>query len=369
MKITILTVGTRGDVQPFVALGLGLKAAGYDVTVATNTSFESFVREHGLRYAPLYADFMELLQTAEGRKALEAGRGSLGLLRTVMPMLRLILDDSWEAAQESDAIVYHPKALSGYHIAEKLGAPGFATTMLPILQPTRTFPNPLLPVRLNLGGSFNRLSYSVFLRLTTVPYHRMVNQWRREVLHLPPRPVSASDLVRDGRPVPVLYAYSPHVIPRPNDWPDSVTVTGYWFLDQAADWRPPEALVRFLESGPPPVYVGFGSMVGRDPERLTSIVVEALKRSGERGLIATGWGGIEAANLPESVFPIESAPHDWLFPRVAAVVHHGGAGTTAAGLRVGKPTVVCPFFGDQPFWGRRIFELGVGPEPIPQKKL
>ena len=131
MKITILTVGTRGDVQPFVALGLGLKAAGYDVTVATNTSFESFVREHGLRYAPLNADFMELLQTAEGRKALEAGRGSLGMLRTVMPMLRRVLDDSWEAAQESDAIVYHPKALSGYHIAEKLGAEEVLATVSP----------------------------------------------------------------------------------------------------------------------------------------------------------------------------------------------------------------------------------------------
>ncbi len=126
---------------------------------------------------------------------------------------------------------------------------------------------------------------------------------------------------------------------------------------------------RFLDAGDPPVYVGFGSMSGRDPQHLTKLVIDALQQAGVRGLIATGWGGLTAADLPETIFKIDSVPHDWLFPRVAAVVHHGGAGTTAAGLRAGRPTVICPFIVDQPFWGRRVHELGAGAAPIPQKQL
>ena len=145
--------------------------------------------------------------------------------------------------------------------------------------------------------------------------------------------------------------------------------TGYWFLSPPEGWQPLNALQAFLDDGPPPVYIGFGSMAGRDPARKTQPAVEALQRAGQRGITATGWGGLRAEDLPPSILKIQAAPHDWLFPRVAAVVHHDGAGTTAAGLRAGKPTVICPFFGDQPFWGRRVVDLGVGAEPISQKKL
>ncbi len=169
--------------------------------------------------------------------------------------------------------------------------------------------------------------------------------------------------------MPVLYSFSEHVVPRPDDWPETTVATGYWFLEQDETWQPPAALVQFLAAGPPPVYVGFGSMAGKDPARLTRIVLDALEQSGQRGLLATGWGGLAVEDLPENLFAIDSAPHDWLFPRVSAVVHHGGAGTTAAGLRAGKPTLISPFMGDQPFWGQRVCEQGVGPKPIPQKQL
>jgi len=146
-------------------------------------------------------------------------------------------------------------------------------------------------------------------------------------------------------------------------------MTGYWFLDDAQEWLPDSKLSAFLDAGPPPVYIGFGSMAGRDPERLGTIAVEALQAAGVRGIIATGWGGLRTGSLPDSILKIDQAPHDWLFPRMAAIVHHGGAGTTAAALRAGKPSVIVPFFGDQPVWARRVYEIGAGARPIPQKKL
>jgi sterol 3beta-glucosyltransferase len=179
-----------------------------------------------------------------------------------------------------------------------------------------------------------------------------------------------SELIRsDGRPVPVLYSYSSHVIPRPNDWQETTRATGYWFLDRPSDFSAPPALVDFLTAGKPPVCIGFGSMTGRNPEQLTEIVLAALKQTRQRGILLTGWGGLSNADLPDEVFKLESIPHDWLFPQVAAVVHHGGAGTTAAVLRAGVPSIIVPFFGDQPFWGQRVAQLGVGSKPIPKKQL
>ena len=194
--------------------------------------------------------------------------------------------------------------------------------------------------------------------------------WRKKP-RLPKRRVSNSRSSTD-RPIPVLHAFSPSVISEPADWPETAKSTGYWFLDEPIlEWSPSPELLQFLANDSPPIYVGFGSIFGRDAMTTTKIVVDAITQAEVRAVVATGWGGLNITNieLPENVLAIESAPHDWLFPQVAAVVHHGGCGTTAAGLRAGKPTVICPFFGDQPFWGDIVHRLGVGPLPIPQKKL
>jgi sterol 3beta-glucosyltransferase len=364
MQITILTVGSHGDVQPYVALGAGLREAGYDVTLVTSARFAEFVTAAGLQHAPIRADFLQLVETPEGKAAL-AGGNPLRLMQRVMPMLRQLLDDCWEAARQSDALIYHPKALGGYHIAERLGVPGILAHPVPLFSPTRAFPSPVLPVA-NLGGTLNRLSHRLVLRLTTAPYRKLITAWRRDVLGLPQ---AQDELVHDGHPAPRLYGYSSHVLPLPPDWDASNVVTGYWFLDQRDNWQPPAVLEGFLAHGSAPVYVGFGSMAAQDARQKGAIVVEALAQAGLRGVIGTGTGGLTLDTVPEHICVIESAPHDWLFPRVAAVVHHGGAGTTAAGLRAGKPTIICPFFGDQPFWGRRMAALGVGPQPIPQRRL
>jgi sterol 3beta-glucosyltransferase len=169
--------------------------------------------------------------------------------------------------------------------------------------------------------------------------------------------------------LPLLYCYSPSIVPAASDWNNCNHVTGCWFLDREAEWQPPCELVDFLQAGPAPVYVGFGSMYSANPEVVTGMVLQALARAKQRGILQTSWGGLSNADLPDDVFAVDSIPHDWLFPQMAAVVHHGGSGTTAAGLRAGMPTVIIPFFADQPFWGARVFELGAGPAPIPKKRL
>lgn len=365
MRVTILTIGSRGDVQPFVALGVGLREAGHEVTLATGGAFETFISEHGLRFAALDVGLLERLQSPEGKAAL-SGRNFLATVRETVSMYRRVLDEEWAASRGTDALVYHPKALGGYHIAEALGAPGFLAHPIPMFSPTRAFPNPVLPVS-NLGGPLNRFSYEAFLRLSTASFQRTINRWRRETLGLPPRRFLASELELRGEPVRTLVACSPRVVSPPADWDRSVTVTGYWFLDGREDWQPPAHLADFLEAGPPPVYVGFGSLGGWTSDETVGAALVALKRSGQRGVLATSR---VPSSVPENVCVIEFAPHEWLFPRMAAVVHHGGAGTTAEGLRAGKPTVICPtMLNDQLFWGRRVRDLGAGPEPIPQKKL
>jgi sterol 3beta-glucosyltransferase len=366
VNVAILTLGTRGDVQPYVALGAGLKEAGHEVTLVTGKGFDRLVAGKGLRYVALDLDLLELVQSPEGKAALRSARGALRVARGLMPAMRRMLVDEWEAVAslQADAVVYHPKALGGYHVAEAMGIPGFLALASPALSPTREFPVPVLPLP-GLGGALNRLSYGAFFRSITLPYRRMVNRWRVQTLGLPVLPLRASELELRGEPVPRLYPCSPRVVPVPADWDERSTMTGYWFLDQGKDWQPPGELAEFLEGGAPPVYVGFGS-AAPDPEGSRAADIAALGRLGLRGVLATGRSGMAGPGIIE----IEGAPHDWLFPRMAAVVHHGGAGTTAEGLRAGKPTAVFPSnFGDQLFWGERVRALGVGPEPVPQKKL
>jgi sterol 3beta-glucosyltransferase len=235
---------------------------------------------------------------------------------------------------------------------------------------TPDFPFPSLPQTLPLGGLLNSLTYPVLLEGMGLMFRKSINQFRQTTLQLSPLPRWTGLYGRlDKAGVPYLYGFSPTVIPKPTNWAQRLHVTGYWFLEHPQDWTPPADLLAFLAAGSPPVYIGYGSMTGREPERMTEIALAALAKTGQRGILLTGWGGICAADLPESVSKLESAPHDWLFPRMAAIVHHGGAGTSAAALRAGVPSVVVPFFGDQPFWAHRLLQLGVSPAPIPKSSL
>lgn len=373
MKITMLTVGTRGEVQPCIALGLGLQAAGHQVNIATHATFETFVRNSRLEFSLIDVDIEKYLKSDEGRATLESGSNPVRTLRlAIRTMKTMILQagaDGWAACQAADAILY---TIGGFflapHIAERLNVPAIGVYPYPASQPTRAFPNMFSPLQRNLGGTLNWLTHVMMDAMSWLPLRPVINEWRQEQLSLPPLDVNYPKQHRQ-RQMPMLYGFSPHVVPKPPDWGDHVHITGYWFMDSPADWQPLADLVAFLEAGPAPVYVGFGSMNTPKPEETADLVLRALARAKQRGLLLTGWGGLNKSDLPDHVFKIESAPFDWLFPRMAAVVHHGGAGTTAASLRAGIPSIVVPFFMDQPFWGQRVADLGVGPRPIPHKRL
>ena len=371
MHITLLTIGSRGDVQPFIALGVGLKQAGHEVRVATYADFKSLIDRHGLDFFLIEGDAQTTMLEEAGQKVIDAGGNPFTFMRRYgeifEPIVEKILVDSWMGCQNTDAIIASGVTFWGYDIAEKLGVPFYLGGLQPF-SPTREFPHPMIPPTLRLGGLLNPLTYRLVGRLFWQIFRKPINQWREQTLNLPawPRnPLGSQDWLQ----IPILYGYSPTVIPTPTNWAGHLQVTGYWFLDSPSDFSPPPELVTFLEAGDAPVCIGFGSMTGRQPELMTEIVLAALAKAGQRGILITGWGGIGNADLPDSVLKLDSIPYDWLFPQMSAIVHHGGAGTTAASLRAGVPTIVVPFMADQPFWGHRVAQLGVGPQPIPKKKL
>jgi sterol 3beta-glucosyltransferase len=364
MRVLIDTFGTRGDVQPYLALALGLVEAGHSAQLAAPEQFATLARECGVRFSPLPGRLLTLLETPEGKAAVAGSRGfgaGLKLIKHIRPHMRDLLNAEWHAARsfDPDVIVYHPKAIAACHIAEKLKRPAFLASPIPGFTPTSAFPSPMLPFA--SLGPFNRLSHRLVTLGSRLLFGRLLRDWRVRTLQLPPKQM-------DFVPAGTIYAFSPHVIPRPADWDQNVLVSGYWFLHREA-WKPDDELAAFLRDGPSPIYVGFGSMPALDPERLTEIVLEALAKTERRGVLATGGGAIVSRIGAKHVHFIKSAPHDALFPLMDAVIHHGGAGTTAAAIHAGKPMVVCPFFGDQPFWGRRAAQLGLGPAPIDQRDL
>lgn len=365
--IVILAAGSRGDLQPCVALGRGLVARGEKVRLIASARYAELTESAGMEFAALTADPTEILSTAEGQEWLSGGRNPVkfvrNLKRIAAPMADRLLSEALAACRGADLLVAPTIGFFGEHVGEHLGIPRALIHFQPS-QPTREFPHPLLPQGRLLGPVGNRLSFQAVDQVAWQLLRPFLNPWRARELGLAKLPLRGPmhRIRRDQ--VPVLCCFSEAVVPRPADWPAQVAVTGYWFLDEDPGWSPSPELADFLAAGPPPVYVGFGSMVPRDPDRTYGIVGDALRQTGLRAIL-TAPVPVEDANI----LTVADIPHAWLFPRTAAVVHHGGAGTTAAGLRAGVPTVVCPFFGDQPYWGERVAALGAGPAPLPVKRL
>jgi sterol 3beta-glucosyltransferase len=372
MRIAIIALGSRGDVQPYIALGKGLKAAGHTVRLLTHENFEWLVDPHGLEFWPLKGNVQEFMDTPKVRELLEKGNFIAISAYAAKASKGAAIDwaeGGLAACQDVDLLVSGVGGLfPGLAIAEKLKVPLLQAYIFPFT-PTTAFPAILFPPFVaKFGGYVNRLSHQLFRQIMWQGSRSGDQVARQQVLGLPNAPFFGPYNSAASRRYPIVYGFSPAVIPKPADWRNT-HVTGYWFLDELPDWIPPAALLDFLKRGEPPVYIGFGSMGSRDPEATADLVLQAIERTGQRAILQSGWGGLSKTDLPDNVFLVDSVPHSWLFSRVAAVVHHGGAGTTAAGLRAGVPNIVIPFFGDQPFWGRRIAELGVGPAPIPRKQL
>lgn len=375
MRLVIATAGSRGDVQPYLALGRGLARAGFAVTLATHREFRAMVEAQGLGFHAVEGDPRALLQSDAGQRWLESGKNLLAFIRELRrlaePHVDAMLADYAAAVAEADVVLCGALGIPAWQAAERRGIPA-AMAMLQPLTPTSAFPAMGTPPRLALGGWTNRLTHHLAEQLLWQPIRGRVNRWRREALGLPDewRRGPGARMRREG--VPVLYGFSRHVVPPPRDWPPFVHVTGWWTLEAPAGWAPPAPLARFLADGPPPVYVGFGSMTPRDAQALTRTVLEGVERAGARVVLLRGWGGLGDTGggaLPAWAHVVDEVPHAWLFPRMAAVVHHGGAGTTGAALRSGAPSIVVPLFADQPFWGERVRALGVGPAPIMRTNL
>lgn len=371
MRILSLGMGSRGDVQPFIAAAVGLQRAGHDVTMATHDEFAPLVAEHGLRFHSIGADPRAMLEGKVAEIMLQSGRNGLQFLRlfakVVGPFTEGLVRESLKALENAEGLVLS-SLLGCAHMMSRPGVPYCAISLQP-LWPTAEFESLLLPQYppwLPLGrAAYNRWSHRASAHLF---WWILGRQMLRAQVKLggraPTRRERQAALERR-----LCYAFSPSLIPRPVDWPANAVVTGYLFLDRPAGWQPPAEVASFLAAGPPPVYIGFGSMRSRDPEATARLAIEALALTGQRGILHRGWGGLEQAAVPDNVLLVDSLPHDWLLPRMAAVVHHGGAGTTAAGLRAGVPSIVVPHFADQPFWARRVHLAGVGPAPILRRRL
>uniref|UniRef100_A0A6B2L0G3 sterol 3beta-glucosyltransferase n=1 Tax=Arcella intermedia TaxID=1963864 RepID=A0A6B2L0G3_9EUKA len=354
-----MLVGSRGDVQPFIALSLELIKQGHTVTIATHEAHEKFVRSfETIRYAKLAGDPKELMKLCVENDMFSSSFIKEGLAH-FKTFLRDLLTSGYQACKEgTDVIIQNPPAMAGVHIAEKLKIPLFVGFTMPWSR-TKYFPHGFAN---SFGNSWtNYYTYVAIDFAMWMPIKDLFDDFRMKELNLPAASSTEGCSLVHTRKVPHLYCWSPSVLPKPRDWEDHIHITGYWFVDTTGHYKPPAALKEFLEKEPKALYIGFGSITIPDPDGLTHIILEALTETGQRAVISAGWGGLGIGNINNpNVYLLNEVPHDWLFPQVAAVIHHGGAGTTAAGLRAGVPTAIVPFFGDQYFWGSRIEQLGVG---------
>ncbi|KAG9140238.1 hypothetical protein Leryth_014683 [Lithospermum erythrorhizon] len=376
LKIVILVVGTRGDVQPFLAVAKRLQDVqefGHQVRLATHVNFHNFVRSAGVDFYPLGGDPRVLAgYMARNKGLIPSGPGEISTQRK---QLKAIIESLLPACTEPDietgvpfraqAIIANPPAYGHTHVAEALGVPLHIFFTMP-WTPTFEFPHPLARVPQTAGYW---LSYIVVELLVWWGIRGYINDFRKRKLKLPP--IAYFSMYRESiTHLPTGYMWSPHVVPKPKDWGTLVDVVGYCFLNLGSKYQPHEKLITWLQKGPKPIYIGFGSMPLDDPKKTTDTILEALKITGQRGIIDRGWGDLGTLpDIPDDIYLLIDCPHDWLFPQCSAVVHHGGAGTTATGLRAGCPTTIVPFFGDQFFWGDRIHQKGLGPPPIPISTL
>jgi sterol 3beta-glucosyltransferase len=370
MYITIITVGSRGDVQPYIALGKGLLRAGHYVQIIADTIFKEFVSKSGLSFSPISTNLRKILEEDISKFGHNPIRFIKYLKAQYKTFARQYFIDVVSAIINVDVIIFSPLASNAYHIAEYKNVPCIGAYLQPA-SPTKAFgPTniPKLPAWLPFKGHINWHSFRINNKIFLYSVKDIINKYRKDILNLPSLSWRVYSNI-DFSDLPILYGFSSQVVAKPPDWKDNLCITGYWFLEEEKNWQPPEDLIKYIEAGAPPIYVGFGSMMDKENKNVIDIVIEALAKLGQRGIISTGWNEVSDLEVPSNILFVDDVPHEWLFPKMAAVVHHGGAGTTAAGFKAGIPTIVVPFAFDQPFWGRKVFELGVGPKPIPRKKL
>jgi UDP:flavonoid glycosyltransferase YjiC (YdhE family) len=371
MRIGIMTVGSRGDVQPFLALALGLVERGHSVILAAPPESRKMVEARGVAFRELGIDLSEMFKSPEAKRMLYR-RGKLGVMEVRKRFAADLFLRAGRAAagifRESDIVVFKNALTMIPGIAKLMGAKTVEAALIP-LSPTGTDAGIAFGGR-NLGAPLNRLLTTLTADVIFSFSRPTLDALAKEIPGLAGFKDARLEAKRRRREEPLLCAFSPSVYPKPADWGSKVMLTGCWFLPEDPSWTPSPELSNFLAAGPKPVYVGFGSMPNLEPERCLAIVRSSLRSLGLRGVVNKGWAGLGAGQGEEDgIFFIDDVPHSWLFPRMAAAVHHGGAGTTAASLRAGIPSVVVPHMGDQPFWAKRLLRLGAAPEAIPARRF
>ncbi|GAA0806646.1 glycosyltransferase [Spirilliplanes yamanashiensis] len=371
MRVLIVTSGSMGDVAPYTGLAARLCGDGHEVTLATHAPFADAVRAAGTAFHPLPGDLRAVLPQAHGQDGERSGTGPRALaqlLRIAHPLIAELGDGiaaAAEATRPQAMLLSTMVAPLGYQVAEAAGVPWAGAFLQPIA-PTGAFGSVLLGGR-SVGAPGNRALTAAALTVSQGLYRGPVMDLRRS-LGLPRQGLRRLRARQDGGRFPTFHGFSTAVVPRPRDWRPQLEVVGYWWPAPRPGWTPPPELAAFLTAGPPPVFVGFGSMATGQGERLAGTVRAAVERAGVRAVVQAGWSGLDVGG-DDRVLSIGEVPHDWLFPRVAAVVHHAGAGTTAAGLRAGVPAVAVPVLADQPFWAARLHALGAAPPPLPLRRL
>ena len=365
-RIVIFTIGTEGDARPYTALGRGLADCGHDVTLATSREFEPLVLEQNLKFAPLTADFLEMMRR---NKSVLDKRNQVAMLRMLMAetrrMAKAWAHEALDAAGNADLVIGSGNvSLLAASVAEKLSIP-FVRSQLQPFDPSRSLPPVLFrPSSTALPGWIN-LSFHRILRVMAWRFMRRSVDGVRRDLGLSPYPWVGPWALPLGAGGNILYGFSRHVVPRQPEWPDRIAIPGFFTNDRSASYQPPEPLARFLSAGPKPIYIGFGSMVTERAAQMVDVIVEAVRRTGRRAVIGSGWAGLaNAAGNTDNLLFIENVPHDWLFSRVELAVHHCGAGTSAAAMRAGIPTIPVPFVGDQFFWAWQMNRIGVATAPL-----
>ena len=367
-RISILTYGSRGDVEPFVALGVGLQNAGHAVRLAGPAPFAPLVEAYGLEFDPIEGNPDELTQAFADRAGLSWPRMVAKMIQHVLPLAQAAFRTVEMAVRDADLIVHSFLMTdAGHTMAHYRGVPDISAQFFPVFLPTSVFSAVALP-DLPLGGLYRRATHA----LNTAMFRygaRLLYRWVRA--STPDLPDLAPWPFRNqvGAGTPILFAYSSHILPHPPEWPSYAHVTGYWQLPPRPGWAPPDALVRFLESGPPPVYFGPGSMRTENLLNLLRTVVASARACGQRVFLGVSSEVLGGELRGADVFATEGVPHAWLFPRMRYILHHGGAGTTGAAAAAGVPSTAIPFSADQAFWARQIHRLGVGPAAPPARHL
>ncbi len=356
MKFIVVTYGTEGDARPFAALCHGLMAAGHEARLLADAATLGSAQALDVPTTPLAGDIRGTLNDPATVGDVAKG-GGFGDTARVLAKIADQNAESWlrtiiEVGVGCDAIlVAGLAAFVGFSAAEYLGIKSIGSGMIPIT-PTAAFPSPFLPSKW-VPRLLNRASHRFVNAMLWKAFRAKTNA-ARATFKLPPRKA-----VWTG--IPMVYGVSPNLLPTPIDWPINVHLCGQWLAPNPA-WMPPPALANFLAAGEAPIYIGFGSMTGFDSSRLLNALIQAM--DGRRALFHPGWSGIDPKPLPDNFFTIGDTPHDWLFPRVAAVIHHGGSGTSHSAARAGVPSIVSPFAGDQFFWAERLRLAGVAPAAV-----